>query len=218
MKSLKFLAALTAIFLASFSLHAELVFETNTIEVQGGLLDKQSEAEFRFTNNSDQAVVITSLKSSCGCTVPQLEKREYAPGESGEIKAVFNFGSRRGLQNKQITVATPEKTYRLNFITRIPEWASIDPQILRWKAGDPKAPKEVRLKIALPDQVKLIPPNMNLQHFTVMETKVDESEWVYSLMPKNTDARVTERVLLRLEASEGDTRTTRELAFHCLVR
>lgn len=218
MKLRKLLSALACCLLAHASTEAELVFENTEIEIQSGFLDTSAEALFRFTNTGDQPVVITDLKSSCGCTVPQLEKRQYAPGEGGEIKALFNFGGRRGTQRKQVTVTTADKRYPLNFITHIPEWASVQPQLLRWKLDDPVAPKEVRVKIAAPDKVKLVPPNMNLQHFTVMETKVAENEWVYSLMPKDTSARVTERVLLVLEATEGDSVVKREMAFHCLIR
>ncbi len=42
-------------------------------------------AKFRFTNRSDRIVKITNLKPSCGCLQPRLDKREYAPGESGQF-------------------------------------------------------------------------------------------------------------------------------------
>lgn len=40
---------------------------------------------FGFTNTSDHPVTIHELKPSCGCLNPRLEKRTYAPGESGEF-------------------------------------------------------------------------------------------------------------------------------------
>lgn len=42
-------------------------------------------ARFRFTNRGQHPVHITELKPSCGCLNPRLAKRDFAPGESGEI-------------------------------------------------------------------------------------------------------------------------------------
>lgn len=40
-------------------------------------------AHFRFTNRGTRPAVVRELKPSCGCLKPRLDKREYAPGESG---------------------------------------------------------------------------------------------------------------------------------------
>lgn len=197
---------------------SELVFETSEVEVQAGLMDKQSTALYRFTNTSDKPVVITKLKSSCGCTVPELAKREYAPGESGEIKAVFKFGGRHGVQRKRITVSTNEESYSLLLTTVIPNWATITPQIVRWSIGNAPSPKEIRLQIESPENIELVEPQINMQHFTVMDVKTAENEWVYSIVPKNTNTRATERVTFKLRATDGSDETTREMAFHCLIR
>ena len=42
-------------------------------------------AHFPFMNRGTQPAVITELIPSCGCLNPQLEKRSYEPGESGEF-------------------------------------------------------------------------------------------------------------------------------------
>jgi len=34
--------------------------------------------------------ILAYFSSRCGCTVAQLKKREYAPGESGTIKATYS--------------------------------------------------------------------------------------------------------------------------------
>jgi hypothetical protein len=210
--------ALSCFLIATASMQAQLVFETTDVEIKAGLMDKQTTAVFRFTNESDKTVAITDLKSSCGCTVPELAKREYAPGESGEIKAVFNFGGRQGIQRKRITVGTTGETYSLAFTTDIPDWASVEPQILRWSINNPPSPKEVRLRIESPDQVELVTPNLVMEHFTVMDVKAGDNEWIYSVVPKNTAERATERVLFKLHAKGEDAGATRELAFHCLIR
>lgn len=42
-------------------------------------------AKFRFRNRGKTPVHITDLKPSCGCLAPRLAKRDFAPGETGEI-------------------------------------------------------------------------------------------------------------------------------------
>ncbi|TXG38903.1 DUF1573 domain-containing protein [Seonamhaeicola maritimus] len=65
---------------------------------------------FKYKNTGDAPLVITEIKSSCGCTVPQDWSREpLAPGASGEFSVKFN-GSGTNKVSKTITVtANTEK-------------------------------------------------------------------------------------------------------------
>lgn len=45
---------------------------------------------FKFTNTGDQPLIINQAFPGCGCTVTDYTKEPIAPGESGEVKAVFN--------------------------------------------------------------------------------------------------------------------------------
>jgi len=51
--------------------------------------NKKVPCEFKFKNAGTGTLVISSIVSTCRCTVPQLEKKEYAPGESGTITATY---------------------------------------------------------------------------------------------------------------------------------
>ena len=55
--------------------------------------DKRPET-FAFRNIGDDPVTIMRVTSSCGCTTPRLDKRTYAPSESGAITARFEIGQR----------------------------------------------------------------------------------------------------------------------------
>ncbi len=60
---------------------------------------------FEFTNTGDKNLVLLNVKTSCGCTVPEdWPKHPIEPGESGEIKVIFNSNNRVGLVNKSIRV------------------------------------------------------------------------------------------------------------------
>ena len=61
------------------------------------------EAVFEFTNTGDAPLIISNAKGSCGCTVPSYTKTPIAPGEKGEVKAVFNAAA-MGAFNKTVTL------------------------------------------------------------------------------------------------------------------
>ncbi|SMG10035.1 protein of unknown function [Marivirga sericea] len=65
---------------------------------------------FQFTNSGKEALKIRKTKTTCGCTVSELEKMEYAPGELGQIKIKFDSKGRRGTQIKRITVFSNDPT------------------------------------------------------------------------------------------------------------
>ena len=68
------------------------------------------ETVFKYTNTGEAPLVITDIKSSCGCTVPQDWSRDpLAPGDTGEFTVKFN-GSGTNKVSKTITVtANTEK-------------------------------------------------------------------------------------------------------------
>ena len=68
------------------------------------------ETEFSYTNTGDAPLVITDIKSSCGCTVPQdWSKEPLAPGESGKFTVKFN-GSGKNKVSKTVTVTANTET------------------------------------------------------------------------------------------------------------
>tara|TARA_R110002012_G_scaffold319389_2_gene539668 strand:+ start:56271 stop:56852 length:582 start_codon:yes stop_codon:yes gene_type:complete len=68
------------------------------------------ETVFKYKNTGNSPLVITDIKSSCGCTVPQdWSKEPLAPGEGGEFTVKFN-GSGSNKVTKTVTVtANTEK-------------------------------------------------------------------------------------------------------------
>ncbi len=61
---------------------------------------------FIITNTGKSDLVIRKVSASCGCTAVQPMKTTIAPGDSTEIKAVFDARGRTGTQKKAITVIT----------------------------------------------------------------------------------------------------------------
>lgn len=83
---------------------ARMEFKKTTHDV-GQVFDHESqEFKFEFTNTGEEDLIIERVQSSCGCTASELEKKVYAPGESGAIDVVFNPKGKKGDQRRQLTV------------------------------------------------------------------------------------------------------------------
>jgi hypothetical protein len=73
-----------------------------------GLGGEKKIAEFKFTNTGEGLLKITDVEKCCG-VVTKLDKTEYAPGESGVLKAEYQAG-RPGLDRKILYVKSNDKT------------------------------------------------------------------------------------------------------------
>lgn len=69
-----------------------------------------AEAEFEFTNTSNEPVVITKVKSSCGCTVSGYDKNPVLPGEKSTIIATYN-AKKKGSFRKNLTVYLSDNSH-----------------------------------------------------------------------------------------------------------
>jgi hypothetical protein len=76
------------------------VHEYGTIE-RGG----DGNSEFKFTNKGKEPLILTNVRSSCGCTVPQWPREPILPGESGVIKVKYDT-NRMGAINKSVIVSS----------------------------------------------------------------------------------------------------------------
>lgn len=92
-----------------------------------GTIKQNESREFTFTfkNSGTEPMIISNAKGSCGCTVPKYPKEPIAPGEEGEINVKFNAGTKKGTQNKKVTITantTPPTTIlRVNGNIEVPQ-------------------------------------------------------------------------------------------------
>ena len=82
---------------------AQIEFETEVIDY--GTIQQNSNGLkiFTFTNTGNAPLIITDVKSSCGCTVPTYSKNAISPGEVGQIEIKYDT-KRLGSFTKTITV------------------------------------------------------------------------------------------------------------------
>lgn len=70
-----------------------------------GTIKKGSDGNcvFVFENTGESDLILTNVKSSCGCTVPKWPREPLEPGAEAEIKVRYNT-SKTGSFTKTITV------------------------------------------------------------------------------------------------------------------
>ncbi len=68
-------------------------------------------ASLFFTNTGEVPLVIASIKSSCGCTIPKKPTQPIAPGKKGTIEVAYDT-NRIGGFSKSITILSNAKTPR----------------------------------------------------------------------------------------------------------
>ena len=110
----------TLVFALSGPLAAEPKMTFETTEIDFGKIDsgKVKTLVFKFKNTGDETLIITKINSSCGCTVPEVEKMEYQPGESGVIPVKFDSKGLNGKVTKTVTISTNAKDH-VNTILKI---------------------------------------------------------------------------------------------------
>mgnify|MGYP001448682351 CR=1 FL=1 len=86
----------------------QIEFETTTIDY--GTIENGSDGArvFNFKNTGSADLIITNVKSSCGCTIPKKPDGPIAPGETSEI--IVRYDTKRvGPFRKTITVSTNQE-------------------------------------------------------------------------------------------------------------
>jgi hypothetical protein len=83
---------------------------------------------FTFTNTSNEPLILSGVRGSCGCTVPQWPKAPVMPGETASITVEFNSKNKRGERRQKVTItANTEPAQTFIYLTgKIKERASSD--------------------------------------------------------------------------------------------
>ena len=68
--------------------------------------------EFKFTNTGKEPLILSNVRSSCGCTVPTWPRQPILPGQSEVIKVKYDT-KRVGMINKSIHVYSNAKVSTL---------------------------------------------------------------------------------------------------------
>lgn len=88
---------------------AKIEFKTDTIDY--GTIEKGADGVrvFEFTNTGNAPLIISEVKSTCGCTVPKKPDGPIMPGQTGEISVKYDTNRVNPIR-KTITVTSNADT------------------------------------------------------------------------------------------------------------
>jgi len=117
---------------------SNIVYTQSTVRQLGTVFDHQVQTlEFPFRNDGKSDLLIRGTRASCGCTVAELEKQVYEPGESGTITVTFDPLNRTGFQHKYVEVITNDPVRpatRIGFEAEVQQLITISPPMLSMPA------------------------------------------------------------------------------------
>ena len=84
---------------------AEITFDKTIINY--GTINKGANGvrDFVFTNTGNDPLIISNVKSTCGCTIPKKPEKPILPGESDKIQVKYDT-KRIGFIRKSISVTS----------------------------------------------------------------------------------------------------------------
>jgi len=193
-----------------------LTWENSIIAHQATPEETEFTACFTFSNDSDQTVIIESVRSTCGCTVPELVKRVYAPGESGSIDAVFSFGTRTGAQRKTISVLTDEQdSERQDLILEvdIPILIDVRPFFVFWRKQEALTTKTIEVRVSDPKLIVPVAVESQSENFQAeIQATDDPAVYQVAITPQSTEVTGNTHFLIKTNFPEENPKIVRVYA------
>ena len=131
-------------------LHAEIRLEKEALELRPEPLQNEIRTSVSFTNAGSGPVKITRVKPLCDCTDASLKggRKEYAPGEKGELELTMRLGAFTGQIEKFVEIKSSDgRTQKLALRVTIPELMTVRPKALQWTVGQKPKPQELTIEI-----------------------------------------------------------------------
>ena len=171
--------------------------------------DDSGVATFGFVNNETTPVKIVKVAPGCGCTVPTLEKQEFAAGESGSFTARFTVGERRGVYRIPIHVAFEDgTTSELSLVVKIRELVKYVPEHLIWDPGEARTPKDIELHWKASDPVEVTKVRSISPSFKV--ELVPEDKWHGALVRVTPlGDKLTGTTVVMMQTAQGPGKRSR---------
>lgn len=110
---MKYLASLLFIGLAFFASAQEdeapmtgpkIVFAEKSYDFGNIKQGDRVEHVFEFENTGNEPLILSDVRTTCGCTAPEWPREPITPGSKAKMKVIFNSSGKMGVQNKVITV------------------------------------------------------------------------------------------------------------------
>lgn len=115
MKNMRYIITLLCAVVACMSM-AQAVIEFGERRYDFGSIEEELgkvSCNFEFKNTGNEPLVISNVRTTCGCTAPEYTQEPILPGATGNIKITFNPQGRPGRFSKSIYVyanTDPDRT------------------------------------------------------------------------------------------------------------
>ncbi len=185
-------------------LSGQLSFETTEIHVDVEYGAERVERDFAFENTGTYAVTIREIRSSCGCTTADLEKRTYEPGEGGKITGIFTVGNRVGERVNTISLETDDPanpSYNLRMVVDIPRALTLSPRFLSWRRDGDAETQTVDVAFHPDSPFELEEVEVESENFEVRVIADEENENRYRLEITPLNISEPERTVIFLKTS-----------------
>ena len=103
MKKLVLIALIAVVGFTTQAQQAKIKFKSEIVDYGNIAKGSDGVRVFEFTNTGDAPLIISDVKSSCGCTVPKKPEGPIAPGASSTIQVKYDT-KRVGPIRKTVTV------------------------------------------------------------------------------------------------------------------
>lgn len=179
-----------------FSAHSQaaLTWDKDTIELKPEIGEEVMRTAYSFTNTGKTSVSVLAIKPSCGCVATNLEKFEYAPGETGTIKVTFDLGMDKGTPDadrtiKVVTSDAPDTPKVLELKAHVREAVTVSPESLVWRHGVPGEAKVVVVKAGSGvEAMQLVQTTQNDNFSVEMKPEAEGQGYRLTITPKSTAA------------------------------
>lgn len=190
---------------------AQLKFDRMEAKIELKPGEEEARALFKVTNEGDETVRISRVKTSCGCTGSILDRKILDPDQSTEIIATFNKGKRRGINTNRLEVYVddePSPVATLRMTVSIPELIKSQPEIVYWNASTTKTPKTITL--TLDDRyLNEISEIVYDQSVLELERSEDSQNILLEISPKAYDQSIRSSITVSARGDNGVAANTR---------
>lgn len=128
----------------------QLVFEQPVHDFGMVAPSSANTCEFKFCNKGQGTLKISEVTKTCGCTVFNLAKNDYAPGECGKIGVQYNADGSVGIRVRNLHVMSNDPNnpnIELTIKASITQKVTFEPERLEYKLkGSNAGVAEITLK------------------------------------------------------------------------
>lgn len=189
---MKILSAFAGLFLLAGSAPGQLAWEEQRIETTVLPGEEEVSAVFRFRNPTEEPIQLLRVKADCNCTKVEYPKEAVAPGAEGEVRVVFEIGSRTGkniVRTQILEGGKPMRQTKLYFEVEVESVLTLEPAggRLAWQVGAAPDAQQIRLTAREGVPLQLEKLRSTNPHFDVALREGEApGVWFVVVTPKET--------------------------------